>query len=565
MIALLRSPRQGLIAQRIILLLLSGIALILRIQLDMEGVRDVDALNFGLAAWDFNPIEQRPHPPGYLGYAIYLKGLHLLLPGLGPASLAKWGCRILGVLCVPAAWWTCRVLLAPPGATPKTALPALRPLTAAALVVAQPLLWYYGADGQSHSSEALATLLLFGCAVGCRRSGRTRDLLLLALAFGLAGSLRPTISLLCSPLLLWVAWGHPLRTWVFTVVSGLLGTLAWYVPTVWASGGLDLYTRAGDALIQSIFLRNFSVFSTSADLTFVFVNTNIVVWGLILSLILFAGWMGSDSESDVSWRRAASVVVAVSAAFYTLVYAAESGYFTGLAALSVLAPATWPDSARRARRGIGLTVAGALLGASFVLFGPAETGILGAGSAARIVQPTFRSLWRWEAFTASHRAGACNSNETGHTVLITDSNRSELTRGVALDCGLSVVRWLVPTELQPKADGLLVYRGMHIDAVPTGVPFERGSPATYRFKETVRRVRISPTASDRVARALSEQQRCPRQSGQVREGLPRASSSPTWDVACLPALTLGSHRIVFAQPDAAAPEPPAPRSTPSPP
>jgi len=555
MIALLRSPRQGLIAQSIILVLLSAIALILRIQLDMEGVRDVDALNLGLAAWDFNPIEQRPHPPGYLGYVIYLKGLHLLFPDLGPATLAKWGSRILGVLCVPAAWWTCRVLLVQPGAAPKIALPALRPLTAAALVVAQPLLWYYGADGQSHSSEALATLLLFGSAVLCRRNGRTRDLVVLAFAFGLAGSLRPTIPLLCSPLLIWVAWGRPLSAWVSTVVSGLLGTLIWYVPTVWASGGLDLYTRAGEALIHAVFLRNFSVLSTSADHTFVFVNTNIVVWGLILSLPLFLGWMGSESKDDVSWRRAAFAVVGVSCSFYTLVYAAESGYFTGLAALSLLAPATWPDSTREARRGIGLTVVGALFGACFVLFGPAETPLVGTDSAARIAQPTFRSLWRWEAFTASHRAQACDSDETGHTVLVTDSDRSEFTRGAALDCGISVVRWLIPTELQPKADGLLIYRGMHITAVPTGVPFEQGPPSTHRFGEAVRRVRVSPTASDRVIRALRQQQRCPPQSGQSRQDLPGSNSTPTWDVACLPELTLGSHTILFDQADTGRPEP----------
>ena len=64
MLALLRSPQQGIVAQGFVVALLTMIALVLRLQLDMVGVRDVDALNFGLSAWDFNPMEQRPHPSG---------------------------------------------------------------------------------------------------------------------------------------------------------------------------------------------------------------------------------------------------------------------------------------------------------------------------------------------------------------------------------------------------------------------------------------------------------------------------------------------------------------------
>ena len=368
--------------------------------------------------------------------------------------------------------------------------------------------------------------------------------MLLALAFGLAGSLRPTIPLLCSPLLVWVAWGQPLGRWVQAVISGLVGTLAWYLPTAWATGGPKLYARASDALIDAVFLQHFSIFGSSSDPVFLMVNANIAFWGLILSLLLLPGWMGSKTGEDVAWRRAAAAIFLLSAAFYGLVYAAESGYFTGLAALSVLAPATWPRSARSARRGAALTMTGALLGACFVLFGPPETPVLGLAEGAKISQPTFRNLWRWEAITSSYRRAACDPTEAGHTILVTDSHNSELQRGLALSCDVSVVRVLTKSQFQPWADGVLIYQGSRLVAIPTGVPFEPGHPVTYQFDRPVHRIRLSPASGPKITSMLENQQLCPPLPLGSSTGPSGVSNTPTWDVACLPQLKLGSHTLI---------------------
>ena len=67
-----------------------------------------------------------------------------------------------------AAYWACRQLLAPhePDAFG-------RPLAAAGVAAVHPLLWFYGADGQSHAAEALVTLLLLAVAVRVRRAPTT--------------------------------------------------------------------------------------------------------------------------------------------------------------------------------------------------------------------------------------------------------------------------------------------------------------------------------------------------------------------------------------------------------
>jgi len=539
LLSLLRDPKSGWLAQAILVTGLSALALLLRCQLDLDGVRDVDALNFGLAAWDFNPVEQRPHPPGYPGYVLFLKAIHLLAPTLEPASVAKWGSRILGTLCVPAAWWSCRLLLqGAPSPTPSKAQ-VVRPLLAASLVVCQPLLWYYGADGQSHAGEALATLVLLGWAVHARRKHTAGQAILLAFAFGLAGSLRPTIAALNAPLLLWVFWGTPVRTWCGGAVAGGLATLSWYIPTVLYSGGLSAYQRATEALFTTLFLQNFSAFGATNNSDFLLVNLNIAAWGLSLAALLFAGWdWKTPADGDVRWRRAVLVVVVSQTAFYFLVYTAEAGYFCGLAALSVLAPATWVTH-QTARRGhAAITSAAALLGALFVLGGPAKSSIYGTTGEASVSLPTLSSMVHWNRVTQLHREALCPSSDAPHSVIITDSGYSELQRQLALSCNVSVVRWLAPNELQPNADGALIYRNEGLRALPSGIPFELGPPASFAFQEPSTQIVLSPLASPALRDLLLSQQACPSIPGE-------ADSAPAWTPSCLPELKLGSQRLIF--------------------
>ena len=537
LLSLLRDPKSGWLAQGVLLTALSALALLLRCQLDLDGVRDVDALNFGLAAWDFNPMEQRPHPPGYPGYVLFLKVIHLLVPSLEPASVAKWGSRILGTLCVPAAWWSCRLLLS--RAPAPSSAQVVRPLLAASLVVSQPLLWYYGADGQSHAGEALATLVLLGWTVRARRSHTARQAILLAVAFGLAGSLRPTIAALNAPLLLWVFWGKPVRAWCGGAVAGGVATLSWYIPTVLYSGGLSAYQRATEALFSTLFLQNFSAFGATTNSDFLLVNLNIAVWGLGLAALLFAGWdWKSPAHGDVPWKRAVLAVGASQTAFYFLVYTAEAGYFCGLAALSVLAPATWATHQTAPKGRAATTSAAVILGALFVLGGPAKSPIYGTTGEASVSLPTLSSMVHWNRITQLHREALCPRPDAPHRVIVTDSGYSELQRQLALSCNISVVRWLAPNELQPNADGALIYRNKDLRALPSGVPFELGPPVSFSFTEPSTKIVLSPLASPALRQLLLTQQACPSIPGED-------DSIPAWTPICLPELQLGSQRLVF--------------------
>jgi hypothetical protein len=232
---LLETPRTGAIASWVLLAFLMHLAFLVRVTIQIDGALDTDTINFGLAAFRFDVLDHQPHPPGYLGYVLVLKAIHLVFPSFGPLEVASWACRATGVLTIPAAYWACRAALDMPSRAYG------RPFVAAALAVVHPILWYYGGDGQSHDVEAMASLLLFGLAL--RRGG-----LLLVAAAGLAGSLRPTIALLAAPLLIWSYWRRPLRDWLLAVVVGAAAVAVWLVPTVLLTGGWDLYRRAEKTL-----------------------------------------------------------------------------------------------------------------------------------------------------------------------------------------------------------------------------------------------------------------------------------------------------------------------------
>ena len=556
LLKLLRHPQQGLRAQALLVALLSLVALLLRLVLDLDGVRDVDTLNFGLAAYDWNPVEQRPHPPGYPGYVLYLKLLIWLGAVLPPDELAKWGSRLLGTACVPAAWWVAHRLLrleaasvrlrgiASAGALEERSIPALRPMASAALVVAHPILWYYGSDGQSHSSEALASLLLLGLAAGSRPQRSWIAPVLLAFAFGLSGSLRPTIAALNAPVLIWAFWRRRPGTWLAGAAAGALGVLVWLLPTIQLAGGYELYSRTNEALVGHLFLRNFSLMGSGADSVFRMVNWNIALWGALLALLLLPGW-NIVRAGRTGWGRALAATAGLSVAFYTVVYCAESGYFAGLAALSVLAPASWRQDDPRLRMGASLGAIAALLGASFVLFGPAETRMYGVPGNQGLAQPTFSNVLRWDQIATDFRSATCGVETAFDQVLLTDAPYGELQRDVSLRCGLIVVRWLRPSEIDESADGLLVYRGSRLLAIPGPIPFETSGPGAYRPDRPVDTVMLAPTASEALERLLRSQERCPPAAGHPPGDAPFGAQALTWSQHCLPEIQLGSQEITF--------------------
>ena len=260
------SPPNGR-TQWAVVAVLTVVACALRWSLAVDGALDVDAINLGLAARDFDVLQYRPHPPGYAGYVLLLKMLGLLAPGAAAVELACLGSLVCGAASVPAAYWAARQMA---GADAWSG-----PLAAAALAAVNPVLWYYGADGQSHAAEGLATLLVFGLVVRAHHRHTRAAVVLAVAALALAGGLRPNIVALGAPLAVWLLWRRPAADWFLSLGAAALACLAWAWPSMAAAGGLDSYRRASEALYGA-YLGSYSVGGELAV-----VNLSKALWSLV--------------------------------------------------------------------------------------------------------------------------------------------------------------------------------------------------------------------------------------------------------------------------------------------
>jgi hypothetical protein len=360
-------PRQRQIAGYLLVAFLMFLAYLFRQALAVEGVLDTDVMNFGLAAFHFDVLQHQPHPPGYPGYVLYLKLIHLLAPWLGPIEVARFGATLCGLLLIPSTYWVCRMLLGD-----ESDAPVGRPLIAATFSVLHPILWFYGGDGQSHSAEALLTVLLFGATVWVLRRDRGYERFALVVAFGLAGAVRPTIAALSFPLLVWAFWGRPLRDWAIAIAVGIGSVLLWYVPLVASVGGYDVYSRATKSLVGELFIRNYSIFSSEAPSHRIIHNVSVALVGGAIACIPILAL----TTVRKAWVRALLALIAVNIAFYATVYVAETGYLSGVAGVMCLVPSTWAAMNRSAWIRTALVIAVSM---ALVWFGPAGVGLYKGG------------------------------------------------------------------------------------------------------------------------------------------------------------------------------------------
>lgn len=218
-----------------------------------QSLEDIDSINFALGLRHFDPALHQPHPPGYplyigLGH-VSLAALSWLTPTL-PAlrfeavALAVWS-LLGGALAIIAAAMLYRSLedVFPDDAARVS--PWLVPGAATLLAVA-PLFSLSGLRPLSDMPGLALALFAQVCIV----RGILSPWWLVAGAFmaGLSGGIRIQSAVLTVPLFLGVLIGG--RRWqstrhrVLAIVAGAAGGLAWAIPLVVLSGGVQGYVRA---------------------------------------------------------------------------------------------------------------------------------------------------------------------------------------------------------------------------------------------------------------------------------------------------------------------------------
>ena len=231
--------------------LLAGAYVVAHLPFLPQSLEDIDSINFALGLRHFDPALHQPHPPGYplyiaLGH-VSLAALSWLAPSLAAmrveaVALAVWSLAG-GALAIVAAAMLFRALeqVFPDDAA---RLPRRLAFGAAALLAVAPLFSISGVRPLS-DMPGLA-LALLAQALIVRGIVSPRWLIVGAFVAGLCGGIRVQSAALTAPLLLGVLIGarHAWRDRALAVAAGAAGGLAWGIPLLILSGGLQAYLGA---------------------------------------------------------------------------------------------------------------------------------------------------------------------------------------------------------------------------------------------------------------------------------------------------------------------------------
>jgi hypothetical protein len=203
-----------------------------------------------------------------------------------------------------------------------------------------PLFWFYGSVGLTYAGEALCASTVAYFSYRALR-GSEADAWLAAGYLGLAGGVRQSILLLLFPLWLGatVAGVRRLRTVVVGLGIIAVAVMAWFVPMVWLTGGLERYLAASAELAETV-VKPTSILGgyldTNLRMARYLVESVLVGLGpLALVAFLVPWYVRRRGWSSREWFFVGWTVTPV--LVYTLVHFGQAGYvLTFLPALVIV-------------------------------------------------------------------------------------------------------------------------------------------------------------------------------------------------------------------------------------
>ena len=273
---------------------------------------------------DYALATQRPHPPGYF---FYVATASFVRDIVGDSNLALvLVSAVASALAVAALYLIAR----------RFAGDRIAAVGAIGFACA-PLVWEYSEIAYPYTTLAFLSIVIAFAFWDARGRGNLQAIAA-SLLFGLAAGFRQDLLLLLAPLWVWMLW--PLsRHWrVAAAAAVALGTLAWFVPSAMASGGVERYVVS--ILRQADYVRDtYSV----QDEGLAALGTNLgttayaLAWGLGPFVVPIIAALVTPIRSRKvhldEHARFLALWAGPAIAFYVLVHIGEWGYV-----LSVLPP-----------------------------------------------------------------------------------------------------------------------------------------------------------------------------------------------------------------------------------
>lgn len=286
-------------------------------------LEDIDSINFALGLRDFDPGQHQPHPPGYPVYIALGRASLAIVTTFFPSmpaaraealALSIWS-ALGGAVALVAAWFLFTALdrFRPNTQTAPRAGPSS--LIAVLLLAVAPLFWITGLRPMS-DMPGLAAILAAQAFLLYAIQGRV-SLVPGALMVALAAGIRTQSLVLTLPLLMWglaIDWREGWRVLIKPAIAFVLGILAWAVPLMAASGGIDGYLRALGSQAGEDFAWVNMLWSnpTPRRLAFALYETVVLPWAAIplAAIVLVTALAGKLVAFVRSWRALAVVCIA---------------------------------------------------------------------------------------------------------------------------------------------------------------------------------------------------------------------------------------------------------------
>ena len=252
-------------------------------------------------------------------------------------------------------------------------------LIAAAFLISSPLVWFYSEIALPHTFDLFAITFALWLLYRIMQ-GERRWLWFTAIFLALLGGVRQQDLLFLGPVILFALWPVGLRRIILFGVIGAAVSLAWFVPLIQNTGGLQAYMAGSSAYSETFFsttslLHGGGVTGLRRNILSKLIPYTLYAWGLaLLPAVIYWGiqfprrWQ-SLLRNRKAWFVALSIAPAL--AFYAFIHMGQQGL------VFVFMPTLFVISAEGLRRllpkpaQLKLAAAGiALIGAGIFLLAP---------------------------------------------------------------------------------------------------------------------------------------------------------------------------------------------------
>lgn len=349
---------------RLEMLLLAAATALTRFLFRSHGLYDLDSLGFALGVEHFDPRVYQPHPPGYFLYECLGKLIHTVIPDVNLALVmlsivASCGAVVL-IYRLAMDWF---------------GIQAAR--FAGLIFLFSPLAWFHGTVALTYIVEAFFSALV-GYLCWRIECGDYRLVLAASAILGVSGGVRPSSLMLLGPLFLYSLRKAGWRRVAAAAGALLLVLLAWFVPMILASGGLEQYFGALFSLWKMVPSRD-TVFNSNPATSVARAATIVFILALCFgSAMLAAFWKWqADLPAQPAKRRFTLVWIGPATLFFTFIFLkfVNSGYllilvaplsiWLGASAAAWYAGSRWPRWCK-----LSLISGGAIANCAIFLWAP---------------------------------------------------------------------------------------------------------------------------------------------------------------------------------------------------